>query len=252
MQHNNSVAKYYNVNHVRHKLGRQQKLEAVRTKFLVAKNEKQKQYIRLIKEKTIIFAIGEAGTGKSYVSTSLALQELKAEKIEKIIITRPIVQVDEDLGFLPGDLHEKINPYVLPIYNILKDYIDQKELTLLIEEKRIEIIPLAFMRGHTFSNCYVLCDEMENATYNQLKTLLTRLGPQGKLIINGDVTQSDLPYYQRGALQDIIDSLEELEEVGIVEFERADIVRHTLIGKILDKLEVLEKEDRKVPKGYIS
>lgn len=228
-----------------------QKMEVQKTKFLVAKNEKQKQYIRLIRDKIIVFATGEAGTGKSYIPTSLALQELKAEKIEKIIITRPIVQVDEDLGFLPGDLYEKINPYILPIYNILKDYIEQKELVLLLESKKIEVIPLAFIRGHTFSNCYVLADEMENATYNQIKTLLTRVGDSCKIIINGDITQSDLPYHIQGALEDVIGSLQSLEEVGVVEFGREDIVRHPLIGKILDKLEVIEKQDQRAPRGYI-
>lgn len=221
------------------RLSKKQQLEVQNVKFLVAKNEKQKQYIKLIKEKTIVFAIGEAGTGKSFVPCSIAITELKANRINKIVLLRPAVEADENLGFLPGDLNEKITPYMLPIYNIFKDYIDQKELLELIKAEKIEIIPFAFLRGHTLKDCIVLVDEAENCTHNQLKNLLTRLGSGAKILINGDVTQCDLPHHERGALEKMINKLCDgtIDEIGLIVFDRSDIVRHPLITKILDKLE---------------
>lgn len=231
-------------------MSKQQKLEVQKTKFLVAKTEKQKDYIRLIKSKIIIFALGQTGTGKTRVACSIALEELLTGKIDKLVLTRPVLEAGESLGFLPGDLSEKLDPYMQPIYNEFKESIEEKEYKARIAAKEIEIVPLAFMRGRTFKNCIVIADEMQNATYSQIKNLLMRLGEGGRLIINGDPTQSDLPHYMRGDLQDIIEALEDVEEVGLVEFSREDIVRHPLIGKILDKLEALEKES-KAPKGYI-
>ena len=214
-------------------------LQTQHTKFLVAKNERQKDYIKLIKDKVITFAIGPAGTGKSFISCSIAIQELKAERIAKIVLLRPAVEADENLGFLPGDLNEKITPYMLPIYNIFQDYIDKKELEELIKLGKIEIIPFAFLRGHTLRDSIVIVDEAENCTYNQLKNLLTRIGPNAKLLINGDVTQCDLSHYDRGALEKIINKLcrPAMEEIGLIQFNREDIVRHPLISKILDRLD---------------
>lgn len=223
-------------------------------KFLVAKNEKQKDYIRLIKDKTIVFAIGEAGTGKSYVACSMAIQELKAEKIEKVVLLRPAVEADENLGFLPGDLNEKITPYMLPIYGIFQEYIDKKELDALIAAEKIQIIPFAFLRGHTLKNCIVVVDEAENATDNQLKNLLTRIGENCKLLINGDITQCDLPNHLRGGLEKVINKLcdGEIKEIGLIRFEREDIVRHPLITKILDKLapDVINRSPRDYWREY--
>lgn len=231
---------------------KQQKLEPQKSKFLVAKTDKQKTYIKLIKSKTIIFALGQAGTGKTRVACSIAIEELLAGKVERIILTRPVLEAGESLGFLPGDLSEKIDPYMQPIYNEFKESIDKKDLDNYLnpQNKQIEIVPLAFMRGRTFKNAIVIADEMQGATYPQIKNLLTRLGEGSRLLINGDITQSDLPYHQQGALEDIVGVLEDLDEVGVVEFSREDIVRHPLIGKILDKLEILEKENNKPPKGY--
>jgi len=236
-------------------LSKKQTLQPQHTKFLIPKTEKQKEYIRLIRTKTIIFALGQAGTGKTRVACSIALEELMNGKISKLILTRPVLESGESLGFLPGDLSEKINPYMLPIFNEFQESIDVKQLKLFLENKTIEIIPLAFMRGHTMKNCIVIADEMQNATYAQLKNLLTRVGDQGRLIINGDPAQSDLPYHSQGALDDIIDALcftgDSIDEIGLVEFSREDIVRHALIGKILDKLEHIEKEDQQAPQGYV-
>lgn len=226
-------------------------LQVQKTKFLVAKNDKQKEYIRYIRTKTIIFASGSSGTGKTRCACSVAIEELLANKIEKLVITRPVLECGESLGFLPGDLSEKINPYMQPIFNEFKESIEEKELKEYLLSGQIEIVPLAFMRGRTFKNSIVIADEMQGATYIQLKNLLTRLGENSRLIINGDYTQSDLPYHLQGALEDIIDVLcdDSIEEIGVVAFAKEDIVRHPLIGKILDKLEVLEDED-KVAKGY--
>lgn len=216
-------------------------LESQRTKFLVARTEKQKEYIRLIKTKTIVFALGEAGTGKTRCACSIALEELYAGRIQKIILTRPVLEAGESLGFLPGDLSEKINPYMLPIYNEFQESIDEKEMKALIENKKIEIVPIAFMRGHTFKDCIVIADELQNASFKQIKTLLTRLGESGRLIINGDLNQSDLPSNMQGGLKDVVNKLADMEEVGLVVFDRDDIVRSPLIGKILDRL------DRRTP-----
>lgn len=224
------------------RLARKQTLEQQRTKFLIPKTEKQKEYIRLIKSKRIIFAIGEPGTGKTRVACSIALEELYADKIQKVILTRPVLEAGESLGFLPGDLNEKINPYMLPIYNEFLESIDQKELNALSspDVKKIEIVPLAFMRGHTFKNCIVIADELQNASFKQIKNLLTRIGENGRLIINGDLNQSDLPRDMQGGLREVVNKLKRLEEVGIVMFGREDIVRDPFIAKILDSL---DKED---------
>lgn len=205
----------------------------------MAKTERQKEYIRLIRTKRITFAIGEPGTGKSRCSCSIALEDLYNGKVEKIILTRPVLEAGESLGFLPGDLSEKINPYMLPIFNEFLESIEDRELKKLIDEKRIEIVPLAFMRGHTFKNCIVICDEFQNASYKQIKNLLTRLGENARLVINGDLAQSDLANHLQGGLKDVVDKLCDgsIEEIGLVIFDRDDIVRDPLIAKILDKLD---------------
>lgn len=231
------------------RLSKKQQLESQRTKFLVARTEKQKEYIRLIKSKRIIFAIGEPGTGKTRVACSIALEELYSNKIQKVILTRPVLEAGESLGFLPGDLNEKINPYMLPIYNEFLESIDEKELKTLSspEIKKIEIVPLAFMRGHTFKNCIVIADELQNASFKQIKNLLTRIGENGRLIINGDLNQSDLPRDMQGGLREVVNKLKNLEEVGVVRFDREDIVRDPFIAKILDELDKAEEDITEPP-----
>ena len=211
-----------------------------RGKFLLAKNDKQRLYVQLIREKRIVFAIGEPGTGKSFIPCSLAIQDLNAGKIDKIILLRPVVEAGESLGFLPGDLNEKIQPYILPLlYQFIDAGLEQKELELLVKDKKIEVIPFAFLRGHTFRNCFVLSDECENASYDQLKNLLTRISDGCRIVINGDIAQSDLPRHLQGGLEKIINKLcdGEIEEIGFIKFNRNEIVRDPLISKILDKLE---------------
>lgn len=205
----------------------------------MARNEKQKQYIRLIKDKTIIFAIGPSGTSKTRTACSIALEELYKGNFDKIILTRPVLECGSSMGFLPGDLSEKIQPYMVPLFVEFLESIDQKELESLIRDKKIEIVPFNFMRGRNFKRCVVIADESQGCTDEQLKTLITRVSEGCKIVVNGDLSQSDLPKHLQGALERMINKLCDgtIDEIGLVQFTRDDIIRHPLISKILDKLE---------------
>ena len=179
--------------------------------------------------------IGPAGTGKTYVSVALGVKALKEKKVKKIIITRPVVEAGENLGFLPGDLQDKIDPYLKPIYDALEDMIPIQKMRKLIENKTIEIAPLAYMRGRTLKNAFILLDEAQNTTQSQLKMFLTRLGENSKMIVTGDISQIDLRKNQSSGLIDAQNKLNKITGIGFINLDSTDVLRHNLVKKILDK-----------------
>jgi phosphate starvation-inducible PhoH-like protein len=190
----------------------------------------------------LIFAIGPAGTGKTYTAIALAVKALKNKEIKKIILSRPAVEAGENLGFLPGDLKEKIDPYLQPLYDALLDMIPAKKLEELMKDGTIQIAPLAFMRGRTLSNAFVILDEAQNTTVNQLKMFLTRMGLNAKFIVTGDVTQIDLPRNSQSGLIHALNILGKIKSISIIEFDKRDIVRHRLVRDIVDAYEKQGKE----------
>ncbi|MDH7604992.1 MAG: PhoH family protein [Melioribacter sp.] len=202
-----------------------------------AKTQNQINYIKSVKENDICFAIGPAGTGKTYLAVALAIAALKKGIVKKIILARPAVEAGESLGFLPGDLKEKIDPYLRPLYDALEEMLPAEQLRNYIEKGIIEIVPLAYMRGRTLNNAYVILDEAQNATGMQMKMFLTRLGPNSKAIITGDITQIDLPSYSQSGLVQVKEILKDIEGVSFVYFDKSDVVRHKLVKDIIDAYE---------------
>jgi phosphate starvation-inducible PhoH-like protein len=207
-----------------------------------AKTANQKKMIEAAQKYDIVFATGPAGTGKTYTAVALAVKALKDKEVKKIIITRPAVEAGENLGFLPGDLKEKIDPYLRPIYDALDDMIQAEKLKFYIENRTIEIAPLAYMRGRTLNNAFILLDEAQNTTPMQIKMFLTRMGPLSKTIITGDRTQIDLPKNQRSGLADALDILKNISGIGFVELDGRDVVRHRLVRDILNAYEKAESK----------
>jgi phosphate starvation-inducible PhoH-like protein len=198
-----------------------------------ARTANQRKMVDSINTSDILFAIGPAGTGKTYTAVALAVRALKNKEIKRIILTRPAVEAGENLGFLPGDLKEKIDPYLRPLYDALDDMIPAEKLKFYLENRTIEIAPLAFMRGRTLDNCFVILDEAQNATDMQLKMFLTRMGPSAKFIVTGDVTQIDLPKKQQSGLHTALRILTDISGIEIVYLSGEDVVRHKLVRKIL-------------------
>lgn len=198
-----------------------------------ARTANQRKMVDSINTSDILFAIGPAGTGKTYTAVALAVRALKNKEIKRIILTRPAVEAGENLGFLPGDLKEKIDPYLRPLYDALDDMIPAEKLKVYLENRTIEIAPLAFMRGRTLDNCFVILDEAQNATDMQLKMFLTRMGPSAKFIVTGDVTQIDLPKKQQSGLHTALRILTDIKGIDIVYLSGEDVVRHKLVRKIL-------------------
>ncbi len=198
-----------------------------------ARTANQRKMVDCINQSDILFAIGPAGTGKTYTAVALAVRALKNKDIKRIILTRPAVEAGENLGFLPGDLKEKIDPYLRPLYDALDDMIPAEKLKFYLENRTIEIAPLAFMRGRTLDNCFVILDEAQNATDMQLKMFLTRMGPSAKFIVTGDVTQIDLPKKQQSGLHTALRILTDIKGIEIVYLSGEDVVRHKLVRKIL-------------------
>ncbi|MDP2413611.1 PhoH family protein [Daejeonella sp.] len=198
-----------------------------------ARTANQRKMVGSINKNDIIFAIGPAGTGKTYTAVALAVRALKNKEIKRIILTRPAVEAGENLGFLPGDLKEKIDPYLRPLYDALDDMIPADKLKVFLENRTIEIAPLAFMRGRTLDNCFVILDEAQNATDLQLKMFLTRMGPTAKFIVTGDVTQIDLPRKQQSGLNTALRILGEIKGIEIIYLNGDDVVRHKLVKNIL-------------------
>jgi phosphate starvation-inducible PhoH-like protein len=199
-----------------------------------ARTANQRKMVECINKSDILFAIGPAGTGKTYTAVALAVRALKNKEIKRIILTRPAVEAGENLGFLPGDLKEKIDPYLRPLYDALDDMIPAEKLKVYLENRTIEIAPLAFMRGRTLDNCFVILDEAQNATDMQLKMFLTRMGPSAKFIVTGDVTQIDLPKKQQSGLHTALRILTDIKGIEIVYLSGEDVVRHKLVRKILE------------------
>lgn len=220
--------------------GRKPICHNIKNKPIYAKTLKQDEYINCIKKHDLIFSIGAAGTGKTYLAVCYAVSELKKGNYEKIILTRPAVEAGESLGFLPGDLKEKVDPYLRPLYDALYDMLGKDGAEGLIEKQVIEIAPLAYMRGRTLENAFIILDEAQNATIDQLKMFLTRLGFNSKMVITGDISQVDLPSSKKSGLKLSRDILQDIPEVGSITFDHYDVVRHPLVGKIIEKFEQLK------------
>ena len=209
-------------------------LHGVNGKPILARSLNQKKLVTEYDNNDLLFAIGPAGSGKTYTAIALAVRALKNREVKRIILSRPAVEAGETLGFLPGDMKEKIDPYLQPLYDALQDMIPGAKLNEYMEKGTIQIAPLAFMRGRTLSDAVVILDEAQNTTSSQLKMFLTRLGINGKMIVTGDLTQIDLPASQHSGLKDAIDRLADIKGISIVEFNQKDIVRHPLVKHIVD------------------
>ncbi|MFD2599942.1 PhoH family protein [Sphingobacterium corticis] len=199
-----------------------------------ARTPNQRKMVDSISKSDILFAIGPAGTGKTYTAVALAVRALRNKEIKRIILTRPAVEAGENLGFLPGDLKEKVDPYLRPLYDALDDMIPVEKLKGYLENRTIEVAPLAFMRGRTLDNCFVILDEAQNATDMQLKMFLTRMGPTAKFIVTGDLTQIDLPKKSQSGLATAVNILDNIEGIDIVHLTGSDVVRHKLVKRILE------------------
>ena len=202
-------------------------------KSVIARSEKQSEYIKALKENDIVLSLGPAGTGKSFLAVSVAVTLLLEKKIERVILSRPAVEAGEKLGFLPGDMKEKVDPYLRPLYDALYELFGADKIEKRIENGEIEIAPLAFMRGRTLKNCFAILDEAQNATETQIKMFLTRIGENSKLVVNGDPSQIDLINKSHSGLIKSSNILKELKEIKIINFDHRDVVRHPLVSKII-------------------
>ncbi len=208
-------------------------LVSARHRVIAPKGIAQKKYIEAIRDNDIVFGIGPAGTGKTYLAMAMAVSALMQRKVRRIILTRPAVEAGEKLGFLPGDMAEKVNPYLRPLYDALHDMMDLDKAQALIQRGAIEVAPLAFMRGRTLGDCFVILDEAQNTTAEQMKMFLTRLGFDAKAVITGDTSQVDLPDGRKSGLSDAVQLLAGVEGIGFCNFTDVDVVRHPLVAKIV-------------------
>jgi len=213
-------------------------------KSVIARSEKQSDYIKALKENDIVMALGPAGTGKSFLAVSVAVTLLMEKKIERVILSRPAVEAGEKLGFLPGDMKEKVDPYLRPLYDALYELFGADKIDKKIETGEIEIAPLAFMRGRTLKNCFAILDEAQNATETQIKMFLTRIGENSKLVVNGDPSQIDLINKSHSGLIKSKNILKELHEIRVVEFDHNDVVRHPLVSKIIRAYQTRKADDK--------
>ena len=213
-------------------------------KSVIARSKKQSDYIKALKENDIIISLGPAGTGKSFLAVSVAVTMLMEKKIDRVILSRPAVEAGEKLGFLPGDMKEKVDPYLRPLYDALYELFGADKIDKKIESGEIEIAPLAFMRGRTLKNCFAILDEAQNATETQIKMFLTRIGENSKLVVNGDPSQIDLINKSLSGLIKSKNILGNLEEIKIVEFDHSDVVRHPLVSKIIRAYQSKSTDDQ--------
>ena len=222
-------------------------LHGVNGKSIRARTKNQQKLVRDFEENDLLFAIGPAGSGKTYTAIALAVRSLKNKEIKKIILSRPAVEAGEKLGFLPGDMKEKIDPYLQPLYDALQDMLPAMKLKEYMENGTIQIAPLAFMRGRTLSDAVVILDEAQNSTTMQIKMFLTRMGLNSKVIVTGDTTQIDLPYAQKSGLIDALEILKNVKGIAIIEFTKEDIVRHKLVQRIVEAYEkrIKQQNDEK-------
>ena len=213
-------------------------------KSVIARSEKQSDYIKALKENDIIISLGPAGTGKSFLAVSVGITMLMEKKIERVILSRPAVEAGEKLGFLPGDMKEKVDPYLRPLYDALYELFGADKIDKKIESGEIEIAPLAFMRGRTLKNCFAILDEAQNATETQIKMFLTRIGENSKLVVNGDPSQIDLINKSQSGLIKSKNILQHLQEIKIIEFDHNDVVRHPLVSKIIRAYQMKSTDDK--------
>ena len=213
-----------------------------RGKPIRSKTVGQRKYVDYIRKKTITFGIGPAGTGKTYLAVAMAVNSFKSKQVEKIILTRPAVEAGEKLGFLPGDLQEKVNPYLRPLYDALQEMLGLDSYSKFMEKGVIEIAPLAYMRGRTLNNAFIILDEAQNTTKEQIKMFLTRLGENSKMVITGDLTQIDLPEGKISGLKHATRILQGIDEIGIMRFSEKDVVRHPLVQLIVKAYETHEEK----------
>ena len=213
-------------------------------KSVIARSEKQSEYIKALKENDIVMSLGPAGTGKSFLAVSVAVTLLMEKKIDRVILSRPAVEAGEKLGFLPGDMKEKVDPYLRPLYDALYELFGADKIDKKIETGEIEIAPLAFMRGRTLKNCFAILDEAQNATETQIKMFLTRIGENSKLVVNGDPSQVDLINKSHSGLIKSKNILKDLKEIKIIEFDHMDVVRHPLVSKIIRAYQKKSTDDK--------
>lgn len=207
---------------------------------LTAKSDNQKNFIKTILDNDITFCQGLAGSGKTHIAIGMAIEWLLADKVSKIVISRPVVEAGEKLGYLPGTAEEKLHPYLIPVLDEINNFITMSDYARLKNENKIEIVPLGLMRGRNFHDCFIVADECQNATYEQIKMLITRIGFDSKMVLTGDAAQSDLYRNQKGGFVKMIEMLGEIDGVGVAFLEASDIVRNPIIGKILERLELYE------------
>ena len=213
-------------------------------KSVIARSEKQSEYIKALKENDIVISLGPAGTGKSFLAVSVAVTLLMEKKIDRVILSRPAVEAGEKLGFLPGDMKEKVDPYLRPLYDALYELFGADKIDKKIENGEIEIAPLAFMRGRTLKNCFAILDEAQNATETQIKMFLTRIGENSKLVVNGDPSQIDLINKNQSGLIKSRQILKDLNEIKVIEFDHNDVVRHPLVSKIIKAYQKKSIDDK--------
>jgi len=207
------------------------------TRRIYPRSVRQTDYIRQMSSRDLVFSIGPAGTGKTYLAVAHALMELLSRKKRKIVLTRPVVETGENLGFLPGDLTQKLAPYLRPLYDAMEDLVDPDLLERLRINGQLEVAPLAYMRGRSLKNCYIVLDEAQNTTIEQMKMFLTRLGEGSRAVVTGDITQVDLPSPGRSGLADAVRVLKHIDDIALTEFSSNDVVRHPLVKKIIDAYE---------------
>tara|TARA_Y100000004_G_C8880852_1_gene397556 strand:+ start:361 stop:1068 length:708 start_codon:yes stop_codon:yes gene_type:complete len=209
---------------------------------LKPRSHNQKDYIRSVAENTVTFCQGVPGSGKTHIAVGMALEYLINHKVEKLVITRPVVEAGERLGFLPGTAEEKLHPYLLPLFDEINYFLEMQSYTKLKVSRQIEIVPLGLMRGRSFNNAFIVADECQNASYDQLKMLLTRIGMNSKMVLTGDVAQSDLQRQQQGGFLELMERLNGIEGIGISKLYATDIVRNPIIGSIISRLEEYENQ----------
>lgn len=218
-----------------------------RGKMIRPKSKNQEKYLESIRDKDIVFAIGPAGTGKTYLAMAAAIDFLKKKVVSRIILTRPAIEAGESLGFLPGNLYEKVDPYLRPLYDALYDMMEGEEVSKLLERNLIEVAPIAYMRGRTLNDCFLILDEGQNCTHSQMKMLLTRLGVSSKAVITGDITQIDLPAGKKSGLIESQTVLADIKDIRFTYLDETDVVRHPLVQEII---KAYEKYERKIPNKH--
>ncbi len=214
-----------------------------RGKQIRCKTLGQQEYVQAIRDHDLTFAVGPAGTGKTYLAMALAVVALKNKEVERIVLTRPAVEAGEKLGFLPGDLTQKVDPYLRPLYDALYDFMGVDSYQRLLERGVVEVAPLAYMRGRTLSDSFIILDEAQNTTSEQMKMFLTRLGFHSKAVVTGDITQTDLPYGKKSGLAEAVDILKGIPEIGMVELTHKDVVRHELVQQIVQAYDAYYKQE---------